>query len=753
MTAVTSGPRILLRRLREVMASRRSAQQRLDQVVLLIAANMVAEVCSVYLTRAGEILELFATEGLKPEAVHKTRLRYGEGLIGVIASTGQPLHLSDAKSHPKFAYRPETGEESFMSFLGVPILTAGKVIGVLAVQNQTQRHYTEEEAEVLQTVAMVLAELVGGGELIDPDEVHEGTLERAATPGFECTMLAEGIAVGTAILHQPVVLIARHLAEDTSHERKRLSEALKNLHLQIDSLFGADDLESGEHREILDVYRMFASDHGWQKKIFDVIESGLTAEAAVERIQVENRKRMMASHDSYLRERLSDLDDLSNRLIRHLVGTPETAAGDRLPESAILVARSLGPAELLEYDRSKLKGVILQEGSPTAHVTIVARALGIPLMGHLGSVVSRIEPGETIIVDGDGCIVYISPAPEVLQSYRENINVRAARLAAYEELRDLPSETKDGIDIEIFMNAGLTIDLPNLDASGAQGIGLFRTEFQFMVSAALPKLETQTEFYAQVLDAAGSRPVVFRTLDIGGDKPVSFMAHDNEENPAMGWRAIRVALDRPALLRYQLRALLQAASGRELRIMFPMVAEVAEFRAARGIVQTEIDRVARIGHTPPEKILIGTMLEVPSIVWQLENLLPFVDFVSIGSNDLMQFFFACDRGNPKLSSRYDPLSPAMLRFIKSIVDICRQHEVPVNLCGEMGSKPLEAMALFGLGLRRVSISPAAVGPLKAMVRSLDISQLEPYLKSLLKLNDHSLRGKLLTFAKDHGIAL
>jgi phosphotransferase system enzyme I (PtsP) len=340
-----------------------------------------------------------------------------------------------------------------------------------------------------------------------------------------------------------------------------------------------------------------------------------------------------------------------------------------------------------------------------------------------------------------------------LQSYQDNIHARSARLASYAALRDEPAITKDGIEIKLFINAGLAIDLPHLDETGAQGIGLFRTEFQFMVSSALPKLETQTDFYAQVLDAAGSRPVVFRTLDIGGDKQVAFMEHETEENPAMGWRAIRVALDRPALLRYQLRALLQAAAGRELRIMFPMVADVSEFRAARAIGEKEIERFARIGQPLPSKILFGSMLEVPSIVWQLEKLLPYVDFLSIGSNDLMQFFFASDRGNPRLSGRYDMLSPGALELIKSIVDTCAQGQVPVTLCGEMGAKPLEAMALCALGLRHISISPSSIGPVKSMIRSLNVSTLRPYLLTLLKSDSRTLRGKLRTFAKDHEVAL
>ncbi len=753
MNVTTGGPRILLRRLRETMASAAPAEKRLDEVTRLIAANMVAEVCSIYIARGGEVLELFATEGLKKEAVHQTRLRFREGLVGEIAATGLPLNLSDAQTHPSFVYKPETGEEIFHSLLGVPILRAGRVIGVLVVQNRTRRHYTEEEAEALQTVAMVIAEFVASGELVSPSEAPAATLERAATPSFEVTPLAEGIAIGRAVLHEPIVEIKAHIAQDPDVERARLDQAFVALHAQLEDMASAQDMKAGEHREIFDVYRMLAADEGWRRRIGEAIDSGLTAEAAVERVQVENRSRLMRTLDPYLRERLADFDDLSNRLVRHLVGKGATSASEVLPDDAVILARAMGPAELLEYDRSKLKAVVLKEGSNTAHVTIVARALGIPLVGNAGDVIDRIASGEQIIVDGEAGWIYISPASEIIQSYQQTIAARTARVAAYAALKNAPVETVDGVTIELSINAGLTLDMPNLEATGAAGIGLFRTEFQFMVSAQMPKLDTQMVFYKQILDAAGARPVVFRTLDIGGDKPVAFLARDAEENPAMGWRAIRVALDRPVLLRYQLRALLEAAAGRSLNLMFPMVTEVAEFVAARAILEKEVARRRELGKELPDSLRVGCMIEVPALAWQLDRLLPLADFVSLGSNDLMQFFFAADRGNPKVAGRYDLLSPAAMGFIKHIVAVCERHGKPLTLCGELGGKTLEAMTLIGLGLRRLSVSPASVGPIKVMVRSLRLGVLTAYLDHILQLSDHSLRGRLTDFARDHGVIL
>ncbi|MFQ5533915.1 MAG: phosphoenolpyruvate--protein phosphotransferase [Sphingomonadales bacterium] len=735
------------------MAGPGTAQERLDKVVKLIASNMIAEVCSLYMCRAGQVLELFASEGLNPSAVHQTRLRVGEGLVGEIAARGLPLNLSDAQSHPNYVYRPETGEEIYHSLMGVPILRNEQVIGVLLVQNRTQRHYQEDEVEAFQTVAMVMAEMVTSAELVDRSELLGGVFERGAPPKLEGLTLAEGLAEGFVVLHEPRVQISHLICDDIERENSRLETALYDLRASLDKLIASLDFGlSGEHREVIEAFRMFADDRGWIEKIYEAIGSGLTAEAAVQRVQFDTRARMAHVTDPYLRERLSDLEDLANRLIRHLSGQPNHGAHD-LPDNAILVARTLGPADLLDYDRSKVVGVVLAEGSPTSHVTIVARALGIPIVGQVEAVVGLVEPGDTVIVDGDAGFVYVRPTIDVIASYKQNIAARKQRFVEYSALRDEPATTRDGADVTLLMNAGLLLDLPYLEETGAAGVGLFRTEFQFMVSDTFPRLNTQVDLYTKVLDAAAGSRVVFRTLDIGGDKVVPFMSRLKERNPALGWRATRLALDRPALLRYQVRALLQAAASRPLDIMFPLVADVAEFRAARAIVDREIRRMEKLNKPQPSQLRVGTMLEVPALAWQLKALLDDVDFISIGSNDLLQFLFACDRGNPRLSQRYDWLAPSVLSFIKSVNDACVEAGVPVSLCGEMAGRPLEAMCLIGLGLRTISMPPAAIGPVKMMVRSMNVRVVEEYLMTLLDLPEHSLRGHLHDFAQDHGIAI
>ncbi len=751
MTDLASRPRLLLRRLHQVMAGPGTAQERLDRVVTVIAQNMVAEVCSVYLVRAGEILELFASEGLKPEAVHRTRLRFGEGLVGLVAQRGLPLSVQEASSHPRFVYRPETGEELYHSFLGVPIIRHNHVLGVLVVQNVRPREYSAEEEEALQTVAMVLAELVGSGELVDPSEVIEAAGPSGRPLTLDGLKMADGIAAGSAVFHEGRVEVTRFVADDIETEKGRLVAAFEAMREQLDRMIASPEIgTAGEHREILETFKMFAYDKGWQERIFEAIESGLTAEAAVERVQQQNRRRMLATEDPYLRERLSDLDDLSNRLLRTLAGRRD---GQDLGQASIIVARGMGPAELLDYDRRFLKGVVLEEGSPTSHVSILARAMGIPLVGHCRGAREHIEPGDPLIVDGDSGQVLIRPSPEVAEAYERSIANKLALAAEYHAERHLPAVTLDGARIELHMNAGLLADLAQLEATGADGIGLFRTEFQFMVSATLPRLETQRELYAQVLDAAGDRPVVFRTLDIGGDKAVPFLPLEAEENPAMGWRAIRIALDRPVLLRYQARALIQAAVGKPLYIMFPMIAEVSELRAAKAIVMKEWERSRRLGGPGPTALRIGAMMEVPSLAWELETLLEEVDFLSIGTNDLLQFFFASDRSSARLADRYDLLSPAILNFLDRVVGACNEAGVPVTLCGEMGGRPLEAMALIGLGLRRLSISPTAIGPVRRMIRSLDSGRIEDLVREALRQSDRSLRAVLNNFARDHCISV
>jgi phosphotransferase system enzyme I (PtsP) len=740
----------LLRRLREVMAERESAQARLDKVVVLIASNMVAEVCSLYLRRRDGSLELFATEGLNPTAVHNTHLKPGEGLVGLIAEQAEPMQFPDAQHHPAFSYRPETGEEIYHSFVGVPILRGGHTIGVLTVQNRTMRQYSDEEVEALQTTAMVLAETITSGGLVTDGLTGEERREGAAR--FGGLPISEGVALGHVVLHEPRIVVTRLIAEDVELERRRLAQAIDELTGMIDGMMERGDMaRAGEHREVLEAFRMFAHDHGWRRRLDEALITGLTADAAVQRVRNDTRARMLRLPDTYARDRLHDIDDLSNRLLRLLAGGIGTAATGILPQDAIVFARTMGAAELLDYDRQRLRGLVLEEGGTASHVAIVARALGVAALTHVKGVLEAVEPGDAAIVDAEGGELHIRPTQEVVSAYSDKVRFRARRQAQYAALRTVPSVTLDGERVSLQINAGLLFDLPHLDQSGADGIGLFRTELQFMISATIPRLEQQTRLYKAILDAAGARPVVFRSLDVGGDKLLPYFRGSKEENPAIGWRAIRMALDRPALFRAQIRALLRAAAGRELRIMLPMIADVSEFEAARALIDREVRFLKRHGRPEPKKLMVGTMIEVPALLWQLDRLLPLADFASVGSNDMMQFLFAADRGNTRVAERFDALHPAGLKALKLIVEAAKRHNVPLNLCGEMAGRPLEAMALIGLGFRSISMAPASVGPVKAMVLSLDAGNLGRRLDELLESKTTSLREDLRRFAAEHGV--
>jgi phosphotransferase system enzyme I (PtsP) len=736
------------------MAEQISAQERLDKIVVLIAANMVAEVCSVYVLRVDSTLELYATQGLNREAVHHTVMRAGEGLVGMVAQTAESLNLSDAQEHPSFSFKPETGEEIFHSFLGVPILRGGNTLGVLVVQNRAHRRYEEDEVEALQTTSMVLAEMIASGELsaLAPPGQEPAARRPLHLPGEG---LAEGVGLGHVVLHEPRIQVTKLIADDPNREMVRLETAIEALRAEIDHMLDDEDVaRGGEHKDILEAYRMFAHDRGFVRRLKEAIGTGITAEAAVERVQSDNRARMMRQTDPYLRERMHDLDDLANRLMRQLTGEKGEVRMD-LPENAIVVARHMGPAALLDYDRTRLRGLVLEEGGATSHVAIVARALGIPTVGQAENVTSLADPGDAIIIDGATGEIHLRPTSDVENAYAEKVRFRARRQAQYAAIRHLPAVTKDGVEIKLNLNAGLMVDLPFLEETGAHGIGLFRTELQFMVANALPRTAEQLDLYRKVLDAAGDRPVTFRTLDIGGDKVLPYMEVIQEENPAMGWRAIRLGLDRPGLLRSQVRAMLRAGAGREVRIMFPMVAAVEEFDAAKAIVERELTHLRRHDHRMPDRVQIGVMVEVPALLFQLDELLPRVDFLSVGSNDLVQFMFAVDRGNSRVANRFDVMTPPILRALRTLARKGREHGKLVTLCGELASRPLEAMALAGLGYRSLSLSPAAMGPVKSMLLDLDLGRFSALLDELIDQprQGSSIRQRLRDFAEAEGVSL
>ena len=752
-TSAAISAREILTGLHEVMAARGSVQGKLDRVVDLIAEKMESEVCSIYLLRDNK-LELFATHGLRKEAVHVTKLRMGEGLVGTIAAEGRILNLAEAAEHAAFAYRPETGEESFHSFAGVPIVRLESPIGVLAVQHAEPRCYEDVEIEALQTVAMVLSEMIAAARLVDG--ARRGRLRSGGPLRLAGLKLVAGMAKGEAVFHEPRVIVEHTVADDIEAERERVYSAFRKMREQIDNMTKEAEFgTAGEHQEILETYRMFAYDEGWSRRINEAIDSGLTAEAAIERVQQRMRARMRDIDDPLLQERMHDLEDLSNRLLRIVSGRMGTAAQTGLAHDTILVARNLGPAGLLEYDRRRLKGVVLEEGSLTSHMVIVARAIGVPVVGRLTDIRHSVEEGQTILVDGDNGSVIIRPNRQLQSSFEHRMTLSRKRRAEFAAVKTLPAVTRDGLQVSVMVNAGLAEDAAALSMTGADGIGLFRTEFQFLVSATLPGRERQQRLYTKVLEAVGDRPVVFRTVDIGGDKALPYLTdiHDEAENPAMGWRALRLSLERSTLMKAQARALIEASGGKVLRVMFPMVSEPWEYEEARALFEEQVEWARHAHRKLPSRIEFGAMLEVPSLAEMLDQLLPRLDFISIETNDLTQFLFAADPADPRLAQRYDWLSPAILRFLKRVLDAARAAKVPARICGEMAGRPLEAMALIGIGAENFSITPAGVGPVKAMVRSLDAAAVRSRLEQLLAKPPKDMRKALSDWAKRHNVVV
>ena len=738
-----SESRKLLRRLRDTLAEPGQGQERLDHITRLIAQSMQADVCSIYLFRDRETLELCATHGLKPEAVHNTRMRLGEGLVGRVARTARVVNTADAPSERGFRYMPETGEEIFSSFLGVPVQRLGEKLGVLVVQARQARAYSDDEVYALDVVAMVLAEMTELGAFVSDDTA-------IATPHQHPAMLRggsgqEGTAEGQVWLHELRVVVTNLVNDDPVAETERLRSAVTELRGSVDDLLRmAVDAEQ-EHREILEAYRMFANSRGWLRRMEQSIESGLSAEAAVEKEQSQARARLQTVPDPYLRERLHDLDDLSNRLLRILTGQGHDT-GAVMPDRPILVARNIGPGELLEYGK-KLKGVVLEEGSVGSHAAIVARALAIPLVVHCTGVTTEALNGDTIIVDGDEGVVHLRPDDSVSSAFRDKIVMQTQAAERYAALRDRPAIARCGTRIQMHMNAGIMADLPSLQGSGAEGVGLFRTELQFLLRNSMPRRSELAALYARVVSAADGRRVVFRTLDIGSDKVMPYMNRPQEPNPAMGWRAVRVGLDKTGVMRMQLQALIRAAAGGPLTVMFPLVAEMSEFVRARDILLREIEREERLGHQLPGTLEIGAMLETPSLAFAPDAFFKLCDFVSIGGNDLKQFFFAADRENELVRRRYDTLSLSFLTLIQHIATRCADKGTALSFCGEDAGRPLEALAFAGVGIRSLSMRPAAIGPVKDIILRADLSEVAGLIHDAMQRGEDRLRPVLMDYVR------
>ena len=734
--------RKLLGRLRDAMASDDAGQARLDKITHLIASSMGCEVCSIYLFRDEDTLELCATEGLKADAVHETRMKMGEGLVGRVAKRKRIINTPNAPQAPGFRFMPETGEEIYSSFLGIPVQRLGETLGVLVVQSKAAREFSADEVYALEVVAMVLAEMTELGAFVGEGAAMSARHSQPVL--IRGTVGQEGVAEGHVWLHEPRVVVSNPVADDPVKETERLNEAVDQLRVSVDQMMSMA-MGDKDQQQVLEAYRMFANSKGWLRRMEEDIGRGLSAEAAVEKEQSLARARMGQATDSYLRERLSDLDDLSNRLLRILTGQGSNT-GAEMPVNPILVARNIGPAELLEYGRS-LRGIVLEGGSVGSHAAIVARALAIPLIVHAARITNDALNGDRIMVDGEQGVVHLRPEENVASAFRDKIAMQAEAQERYASIRDKPAETRCGTTIGLHMNAGLMADLPSLEGSGAEGVGLFRTELQFLVRSKMPKRSELSALYSRVLDASAGKRVVFRTLDIGSDKVLPYMKPNDEPNPALGWRAIRVGLDKPGIMRMQLQALIRAANGRPLSVMFPFVAQFEEYRAARLEMDKAMAGEERLGHPLPAKLEVGAMLETPSLAIAPKKFFEEVEFLSIGGNDLKQFFFAADRENELVRRRYDTLNVSFLTFLEGIVGRCAETGTPLSFCGEDAGRPVEALCFAAIGIKTLSMRPASIGPVKNLLRRSNLAEVREVIHAARERGDQSVRAAVMEYLR------
>ena len=583
---------------------------------------------------------------------------------------------------------------------------------------------------------MVLAEMTELGAFTGEGAALSARHQRPVM--FKGTQGQEGAVEGRVYLHEPRVVVTNPISEDPELEVIRLRDAVDKLRGSVDDMLASAMTMDKEETEVLEAYRMFAHSRSWLRRMEDDVQSGLSAEAAVEKEQSLARSRLDQAADQYLRERLHDLDDISNKLLRILTGQGSDM-GTEMPENPVLVARNIGPGELLEYGKI-LKGIVLEEGSVGSHAAIVARAWAIPLVIRVDNVTTEALNGDSILVDGDQGIVHLRPDDMVKKAFGEKIAMQARAQERYVSLRDLPAQALCGQVIALHMNAGLMADLPSLVGSGAEGVGLFRTELQFLVRNKMPQRAELSALYSRVMDAAGGKRVAFRTLDIGSDKVLSYMKPNDEPNPAMGWRAIRVGLDKPGVLRMHLQALGRAAAGRPLSVMFPFIAAGDEFQAARADWDKALARERILGHPLPVSFEVGAMLETPSLAFAPDSFWREVDFISIGGNDLKQFFFAADRENERVRRRYDTLDISFLTFLEQIIARCKIHSVPLSFCGEDAGRPVEALCFAALGLRTLSMRPASIGPVKHLLRRANLDECRAVMDAARISGAQSVRG-------------
>ncbi len=745
-----------LRRIVQEVSTAPNIDAALATIVRRVKQAMDVDVCSVYLTDPVQNEHvLMATEGLRPESVLMVRLRLDEGLVGLVASRAEPVNLDDAPAHPRYKYFPESGEESYHGFLGVPIIHHRKVLGVLVVQQHARRSFDEDAVTLLVTIAAQLAGAIAHAEA--SGEI--ATLKRLKRDAAEDMRPLQGVpgAQGVALGRAAVIYSLENLdaipdrtPEDVEAELALFREAVEQVKADIRALSERmDGVLPAEDKALFDAYLLMLEGDSLIRATEDRIRAGSWAPGALRDTVAEHVRIFTDMEDPYLRERADDIRDLGGRLLRCL--QEETPAVPDYGDGTILVGEDITATMLADVPVEKLAGVVSARGSRTSHAAILARALGIPaVMGVVDLPVGQVD-GANIIVDGYGGRVYVSPPESIRNEYRRLAEEEARLSDELTSLRTLPAETRDGHRIPIYANSGLLADITPILDSGAEGIGLYRTEYPFMVRQRFPGEEEQRRTYRRVLEQMAPRPVTMRTLDVGGDKALPYFPIE-EDNPFLGWRGIRITLDHPEIFLVQVRALLRANAGlNNLNILLPMIGNVWEVDEALRLLRQAYEELLEEGEAvtmPP----VGVMVEVPSAVYQAENLARRVDFLSIGTNDLTQYLLAVDRNNANVAELYDALHPAVLRALTQVVEGAAAAGKPVTICGELAGEPMATPLLVGMGLDGFSVSASSLPRIKWVVRSFSRSEAREVLEHALSLeNARGVRGYLTRVLDEAGL--
>ena len=706
---------------------------KLNSVSRIIAEE--TDALSAYIFVKADDVSLECIAGTMDKGVPDS-IRVGDGVVG---KAGLDNHTSFVKTKDYFK-------------IATPLKRWNKPVGVLLVNFDRKHEYDEEEIDGLETISLFLSELASSEDMVQYIKKEIKSRGIVSKDRIKGTVINAGYGMGNVVVHRRRKAVTEVFAKDKDKELQNLENARLRMNEDLDAKLNQEGLQGGEHIEILDAYRMIANDKGWYKRIINHINSGLTAEAAVEQAYSEMWNRLSGATDTYLKERLHDLRDIADRLRLYLSGEDCNSKKEEYSD-IVIVASSMGPADLMDYDYKKIRALIIEECTPTMHVAIVAKALNVPVIAKIEGLFKDIKEGVLMAVDGTSGEVYINPSKEIISKISAKMEEKKKEQEQIQKLKYLKSRTKDKENINLYINIGMDFDIDSIKSTNCDGVGLYRTEIPFMSAAKMPDINKQVECYKRLLDAADGKKVIFRSLDVGSDKLLPYWTSIEEENPAIGWRSIRITLDRRAILRKQMRAFIRAASNRELNVMFPMVSNLDEFLEAKETFMYAYEREKREGYPLPSTVHLGLMIEVPSVIFQLREILKHCDFISVGTNDLYQFFFACDRGNSRLNGRYDVLSAPFLNLMKKIIKEATAANVLCSVCGEMASNPLDAMALIGLGFRNLSVSSASYGKVKAMIRSMSAKGVEDYLNNVLSSSRRTLRPQLKAYAFDHAIEI